>query len=249
MYSFVDVTDKPKNNGGLYFNFNNKDFKALTITGRDIVNNSVRSQEIRGRSGSYFLDKSFTSRDIKIKILVEADTNKNYRLKFEELNRILNTEKPAPLTFSDEPDRVYYGLFVNAETPEEIKNLAVVVLNFVCYDPFKYSNVKFSTGTVIDYVGDFPSYPKVTITLTSPVDEIRLLHVESQKYIRLRGSYLQGNRVVVDMLNRSVTVNGRNDLAKFDMVNSRFFTLNNGRNTLNISNNHNIAVEYKEVYL
>ena len=80
------------------------------------------------------------------------------------------------------------------------------------------------------------------------VNEINLLHVEQQKYIRLKGTYTQGNRIEIDMKERTIKLNGRNELKNFDMVNSRFFSLQKGANTLRLTPSSQLTVEYSEVY-
>ncbi|CQR23935.1 phage tail protein [Streptococcus varani] len=78
---------------------------------------------------------------------------------------------------------------------------------------------------------------------------MRLLHVESQKYIRLKGVYQAGNVIVIDMVTGKITQNGRNILSDLDMVNSRYFAFDSGVNTLNCSIGATITSEFREVYL
>ena len=80
------------------------------------------------------------------------------------------------------------------------------------------------------------------------MNEINLLHVEQQKYIRLKGTYTQGNRIEIDMKERTIKLNGRNELKNFDMVNSRFFSLKKGVNTLRLTPSSQLTIEYSEVY-
>ena len=80
------------------------------------------------------------------------------------------------------------------------------------------------------------------------MNEINLLHVEQQKSIRLKGTYTQGNRIEIDMKERTIKLNGRNELKNFDMVNSRFFSLQKGVNTLRLTPSSQLTVEYSEVY-
>lgn len=259
MYSFRDVSESKRDNNSFTFLFDGVDFisafnnefyscRLLSVSGRGLVNLVHHSQDVPGRDGSVFLSKSLANRDIKVKLLLSAKNDLDFRLLFERLNFLVNKDT-CELSFSDE-NRIYYANFISADMEEETSNSSVVTLNFVCYLPYKFSSdVKRVASSSIVYNGDVDVFPKFTLTFASDVSEIRLLHVESGKYIRMVGSYLANNVLMIDMEKRSITLNGRSDLHKFDMVNSRFFPLCKGRNTINVTDNHSFICEFREVYL
>ena len=112
---------------------------------------------------------------------------------------------------------------------------------------FKYTEPKTATTGKITYNGDFPTEPILRLT-TQAGSEIRILHLESQKYIRLKATYIQGSKLLVNCGTREITLNDRNELMNFDMVNSRYFKLQKGVNTFQVVGALLNSIEYKEVF-
>ena len=103
------------------------------------------------------------------------------------------------------------------------------------------------TTNSVTYNGDFPAEPILRLT-TQEGTEIRILHLESQKYIRLKAAYIQGSNLLVNCETREITLNDRNELMNFDMVNSRYFKLQKGVNTFQVEGAVLNSIEYKEVF-
>ena len=78
--------------------------------------------------------------------------------------------------------------------------------------------------------------------------EIRILHLETQKYIRLKATYVQDSSLVINCETREITLNGRNELMNFDVVNSRYFKLQKGVNTFQVEGATLNDIQYKEVF-
>ena len=106
---------------------------------------------------------------------------------------------------------------------------------------------KTVTTNKVTYNGDFPTEPILRLT-TKEGFEVRILHLESQKYIRLISTYIQGSNLLVNCETREITLNDRNELINFDMVNSRYFKLQKGVNTFQVEGALLNSIEYKEVF-
>lgn len=224
-------------------------YQTLTVSGRDLVNQKHLTSDVPGRHGHYFLSQTLEVREISVKAKISGKTDIAMRQQYESLNRLLVTHQPAWLAFSDDPNRFFLAQFKEKDVPEEIANEAVIELTFVCYSPFKFSEEKTQTVNAFYYDGHFESKPIVTLTLANGGSELRLLHVESQRYIRLTGLYTAGNVIAIDMSTGAITQNGRNILADLDMVNSRYFSLLTGKNTLQVNMDASVTTVYREVYL
>ncbi|OUI76565.1 phage tail protein [Streptococcus pyogenes] len=228
----------------------NKDFgtfRTLTVSGRDIVDLEHQTTSVLGRNGEYFHNATVEVRKLEIKAKITGKDNRSMRLQYEKLNSLIVKQKQVFLSFSDEPDRHYLGIFKSKDVPEEVSNEQIINIVFVCYDPFKMSDVKTIKGNVIQNNGLFVTKPIITLNLSSGGKEIMLLHVESQKYIRLTETYTT-DEIKVDMATGKITQNKRNILGNLDMVNSRYFELLPGKNTLQCDN-ATITAEFREVYL
>lgn len=260
MYRFVDVMNPAQASDGLSLTFNGVKLEqaltndrgrclVLTVNGRSVVKQKHQTVDVAGRNGQFFRQKTLDVRKIEVSILLSGNSNQAFRLQYEKLNQLLDTSQPAPLSFSDEPDRSYVAQFEECDAPDEVSNEAVLKLSFICYDPLKYSATRSVTGSVVQYAGTGITYPVITIKLSAGASEIRLLHLEQQKYIRLKATYLAGGTLVIDMKRRTITLNGRNELMNFDMVNSRFFGFRPGKNTLQLSVAGTIKSDFQEVYV
>ncbi|WP_269760154.1 distal tail protein Dit, partial [Streptococcus dysgalactiae] len=186
-------------------------FRTLTVSGRDIVDLEHQSTSVPGRNGEYFHTSTVEVRKLEISAKISGKDNKSIRLQYEKLNSLIVKQKQVFLSFSDEPDRHYLGIFKSKDVPEEVSNEQIIGLTFICYNPFKMSDVKTKKGTSIQNDGLFETKPTITLNLSSPAKEIRLLHVESQKYIRLTGTYTT-DEIKIDMSTGKITQNGRNIL-------------------------------------
>lgn len=263
MYQFVGMNEESRATGSLAFSFAGVDIgqelaraggicQVVTVSGRGLLAFEPSLVEVGGRHGRFFRQGRLAYRTVSVTVRLAAQTDRAFRLLFERLNQLLHQAgafRPARLTFSDEPERYYQAVFLSADVPEETSNDQFVGLQFACYDPFKYRPVPVVSGTVVTNRGQMPSWPLITLTLQGEGSELRLLHVESQQYVRLKGIFRPGQVIKIDMKKRTVTQNGRSILSDLDMVNSRFFPFRVGVNTLSTSLAAGIVSEYSEVFM
>ena len=260
MYTFNDTTKgTPTFNSGLEVQFggvslnqemNNEDgtFFVANTTGRDVLDFHHETATIKGRDGQYLYGATYKEREIEIQVRLTGFTDLGMRRQYERLNRLLFSREAKKLVFGDDSERYYKAIFLKVKKPElEDSNDTVIKLHFICYDPFKYTEFKTVATNEVTYNGDFPTNPILRLT-TKAGSEIRILHLETQKYIRLKAAYVQGSSLIVNCESREITLNGRNELMNFDMVNSRYFKLQKGVNTFQVEGAFLNYIEYKEVF-
>lgn len=260
MYTFNDTTKgTPTFNSGLEVQFggvslnremNNEDgtFFVANTTGRDVLDFRHETTTIKGRDGQYLYGATYKEREIEVQVRLTGYTDLGMRKQYERLNRLLFSREDKKLVFGDDTERYYKAIFSKVKKPElEDANDTVIKLHFVCYDPFKYTESKTETTNTVTYNGDFPVEPILRLT-TQESSEIRILHLETQKYIRLKATYVQGSNLLVNCETREITLNGNNELKNFDMVNSRYFKLQKGVNTFQVEGATLNSIEYKEVF-
>lgn len=260
MYIFNDTTKgTPSFNSGLEVQFggvslnqemNNEDgtFFVANTTGRDVLDFHHETANIKGRDGQYLYGATYKEREIEIQVRLTGYTDLGMRKQYERLNRLLFSREAKKLEFGDDGERYYKAIFSKVKKPElEDANDTVIKLHFICYDPFKYTEPKNSGSNKVIYNGDFPTEPILYLT-TQASSEIRILHLETQKYIRLKATYVQGSSLIVNCETREITLNNRDELMNFDMVNSRYFKLQKGVNTFQVEGATLNSIEYKEVF-
>lgn len=148
-------------------------FNVLEVE-RDLLpsreNYSVESPFIHGKS---FDGYKYNHREIKVQgMLVAENTVELQRVK-RELAGLLAVTEPAPLSFSDEPDKYYLALLDGTTDVSQQGGVGAVELSFVCYDPFAYSleeTVIENEGNSvipIEYKGTSRVFPVIEAEMTS----------------------------------------------------------------------------------
>lgn len=223
-------------------------FKTILVEGRELLDYEHLTTDVDGRHGSYFQGSKAEPRVITITVHLSAVDAPNLLKLYMELNKVLKKQKEEKLSFSDDEESFFNAVFVKHQTEHSSKNEAIIKLEFRCYDPMKYTTSKHSLSHVIDYAGYEDVKPVIFLTLQGEGTELRLLHIEKQLYVRLTGHFQNGDIVTFDMKKRTITQNDRDVLKNLDMVNSRFFSLSPGVNTLDSSITAGYRTEYREVY-
>lgn len=130
----------------VYFIFNGKSSKDFGIEvrqiGRDILPQFVSNdtENVPGRPGNY----SWGTNVGQYKIPVWIQWNR--RGKFEDFRQLtrqiaawLDTEgKPAPLVFSDEPDKTYYAYLTGGTSIDQLLHMGQATITFNCPYPYAY---------------------------------------------------------------------------------------------------------------
>lgn len=149
-------------------------YRTLTVKGRELMEQDVKSLEIGNRHGTTYQRRRYPERKITVEyqIITAGDTdeekNENFREAFNTLNRILDFDE-AKLIFADEPDKYFVGRVEDVGEIEPGRYAVKGEMTFVCNDPFKYSVMEHEVNLttdgdgnklfVVDYQGAQPAYP------------------------------------------------------------------------------------------
>lgn len=175
-YKFTD-TDKTANPGdlpgeALFINGQAIEsqvlgYRTLYVKGREALSADVNLTEQGRADGSAYNFKRYPERVLTVGFQIIADDNEEYRLKFNQLGKILNVEQ-AQLIFNDETDKFFIGTPGEVSEIEAGSNKVTGEFNIVCADPFKYSVEEKSVTAVqgtpktIYYNGTMPATPKIS---------------------------------------------------------------------------------------
>lgn len=129
--------------------FNTSKFKFMTtsVSGRGAVSYRTDSVDVFGRDGEMYRGQTLDTRRIVIKAFVSADTNESYREGMSKLNALIASKDIATLKFTDDKAHVYYGLAQSVSDDGEKSNKQFVEIEFLCLDPYKYTDEKTITTT------------------------------------------------------------------------------------------------------
>ena len=159
-------------------------YRTLYTSGRESLGKEFSSYDDTGADGSLTKRTRFPARTITVGFQLLADSPKDFREAFNELNAALNVED-AEIIFNDEPDKFFVGSpLMNAEI-EPGRCAVKGEYQIYCADPFKYSvdlqipqpimEEDPETGLyqtfVINYDGTYPAWPQYTAKFYNPDGE------------------------------------------------------------------------------
>ncbi|WP_240458833.1 distal tail protein Dit [Virgibacillus sp. Bac330] len=113
-------------------------FYVLEVTGRSLSPNEIRSKIVPGRNGSYRQGKRKPGVPLKVKAMLRLNSSDELRIAIDELNGILDTDEEAPIVFSDEPNKTYYGEMEDVSEGIEVEGTHIVTITFFRSAPYKY---------------------------------------------------------------------------------------------------------------
>ena len=166
-------------------------YRQLSVSGRGLVGQEVKTTSIAGRRGVWIEEISEPSRVLEIKYQLEAETSEELREKFDKLNLFLRTtnngSKTLEATFKDEPNFTYYAIFSGADSFEENSKSIVSRFSLLVPGGYKKSQLKSSTG-IIELTGAFEVMPeKIVVTTTKTTDTVRITN--GRQTISFTGAY------------------------------------------------------------
>lgn len=166
-------------------------YRQLSVSGRGLVGQEVKTTSIAGRRGVWIEDISEPSRVLEIKYQLEAETSEALREKFDKLNLFLRTtsndSKTLEVTFEDEPDFTYFAIFSGADSFEENTKSIVSRFSLLVPDGYKKSRLKESVGQ-IELSGAFEVMPeKIVVTTTKTTNTVRITN--GRQTISFTGAY------------------------------------------------------------
>ncbi|PFA75813.1 distal tail protein Dit [Bacillus cereus] len=146
------------------------------IRGRGILSDEINELTVPHRPGSYFLDKRTPKRVLEVDFSLKGVSLFELRKRIDELNGLLNTDEPVKITFTDEPDFVYYGIKESVEENLEKSNIHQATITIICSNPFKLGptrTVEFQTNerglaANIQNKGSVESNPIIEIEVMKP---------------------------------------------------------------------------------
>lgn len=165
-------------------------YRQLSVSGRGLVGQEVKTTSIAGRRGVWIEEISEPSRVLEIKYQLEAKTSEELREKFDKLNLFLRTTNSSNLlevTFKDEPNFTYFAIFSGADNFEENSKSIVSRFSLLVPDGYKKSRLKNSIGQ-IELIGAFEVTPeKVVVTTTKTTNAVRITN--GRQTISFTGAY------------------------------------------------------------
>ena len=204
---------RPNNNqaGATGLTYDNVDLTAtFQIVSMDIPalpKIEAVTHDIAQRAGSYFAMRKIGTREIKVKLRLDAESRDPMAI-FKAWRGV--TSKIS----KDEPKKLYlndtdycWALLVGETVIEDEAYYGVVELTFMCFDPYFYGSshseaLTAGTTTTISVSGGAATYP--TVTLTASASTVTIANVTTGETVTVTGR-TSGDVLVFDMEKQQVT--------------------------------------------
>lgn len=196
-------------------------YRQLTVSGRGLVGQSVKTTSITGRRGVWVEDISEPERVLEIKYQLTADSSAELREKFFSLNKFLRTNQASSgmlqVSFKDEPDYYYYAIFNGADAIEENALTVVSRFSLLVPDGFKKTRERTSTGEISIISGGEVTPVSITVTTSKATDTVKITN--GRQTISFTGTYEANKDIVIEFEQDEVkaTYKNRSILSELDL--------------------------------
>lgn len=151
-------------------------FMVNDIRGRGILSDEVNKLAVPHRPGSYFLSKRTPERVIEVDFSLKGVSLFELRKRIDELNGLLDTDEPVEISFTDEPELIYYGIKESVEEKLEKSNIHQATISIICPMPYKLGPTKTvefemdGRGLIanVQNKGSVESNPIIEVEVTKP---------------------------------------------------------------------------------
>ncbi|MFB5690183.1 phage tail protein [Bacillus cereus] len=214
-------------------------FMVNDIRGRGILSDEINELTVPHRPGSYFLNKRTPKRVLEVDFSLKGVSLFELRKRIDELNGLLNTDESVKITFTDEPDFVYFGIKESVEENLEKSNIHQATITIICSNPYKLGSTKTvefqanerGLAANVQNKGSVESNPIIEIEVTKPSTFLDVWNGDN--YFRI-GRPLRMDQVPVERKQRvmwdemSTTVGWTNVPNSEDMIGGGAFKVDAG---------------------
>lgn len=207
-------------------------YTTINVEGRGLIGRVLSTVDITGRDGARVTGSKVSARGIRVHFLLEADNNSDFMGYLHILNDALKSDGDVQFQFGDE-EYYRFGRLAEVENPPFDNHRGVGVFTLFCQDPFKYKDAESLTGASIA-VPDVGNYPYRIKTIESTIATTRtgftITNTTTGRKIILTGSFPAGQKLVIDHVAGTITLNTVNIKSRLDYINSdwRNFEINAG---------------------
>ncbi|MEH7116913.1 distal tail protein Dit [Neobacillus vireti] len=239
------------------FKGNNSDtfLKVLKVRQSVLPSSKISMVEVAGRSGAYFVKKEHGVRTIEIEVAIIGASQTDLRNKVRQIADWLDSEQPEALTFSDEPDKIYYAILDRETDLEEIVSLGTGTLKFTCPDPFAYATNETTLSLVaggtteIDLAGTARVYPVVTATVNTATNLFRISRGDAfgnDDKLEVSFSFAVGDQLEVDFMKGTVKINGTLQMQTLTLDSDFYYLEPKGKNFVWTSGEFTSQMKFSE---
>ena len=177
-------------------------YQTFKVTGREVISNELILEDVH--EGTITLDNRLPQRELEVTYVLKRTTSEQLQADYKALRKLLTTNEQVPITFSDDPDTVYFGRLSAMDTVPDDSNTIVSTFVIHCDTPYKFSDLVTTNGSVeIDTF--YPTLPEqITLTIDSTTNNIEITN--GSERITATGTFNAGSEVVIEFDKEEVTM-------------------------------------------
>lgn len=208
---------------------------------------SVQYQELPRTLGGSFLYTQKGTKKFSLDILIELPNGRALFDCAEEFGDWLQGDNYAPskLEFSEMPDYYYMANVNGAVNVTDILVAGEGSVEFLAVDPSKYSTngleVSGNSPLTVNYSGKVEQPFTVTFTVPQESTLLGITNVRTNKTMRLKGTFKQGDTVTFDTRKKQVIYNNQINMRLLS-IDSEWLTLLSGANSLRLTVNNSASI-------
>ena len=181
-------------------------YQTFKVTGREVISNELILEDVH--EGTITLDNRLPQRELEVTYVLKRTTSEQLQADYKALRKLLTTNEQVPITFSDDPDTVYFGRLSAMDTVPDDSNTIVSTFVIHCDTPYKFSDLVTTNGSVeIDTF--YPTLPEqIILTIDSTTNNIEITN--GSERITATGTFNAGAKVVITFRKEEVTMTVNN---------------------------------------
>lgn len=236
----IELEEYFETDGGGYFLVND-------VRGRGLFPAELRTTKVPNAVGRRYRGKDLPSRMLEVDFTLKGESFTHLNRQKEELTRIMHGRVNAPIQFSDEPGRTYYGTLGKVTDGTEKSHIYQATMQIECTDPHKYGDEKSSKSKSITLQGNTDSPFILKGVANSDFKDVKM--TLGGEVLKLNYDFKQYDRIEIDTKREVVDVNGKSKNVIIDLIDADFFHLSPGQNVIKVSQDMDVEITYRERWL
>ena len=197
---------------GLIYNGHNLTdiFQVVDVSIPLLPTIEAATHELAQRPGSYFASRNIKTREIKVKLRLDAETRDPMGIfhAWRDVSGIFNQKEPKRLYLNE--DKYCNALLIGESQLTDEAYYGVVELTFMCFDPYFYGEeheIALSNNAVTTFEvkcgENVTAFPKLELTATTT--SVTVTNVATAEFVAIPNT-LNGSAVKIDMERQIATI-------------------------------------------
>lgn len=201
-------------------------YRTLNVSGRENFTRTLNTASSTA-DGELFISSKLDTNEITIKYLLTADTVDDFNKLYTRLKLLLQGEEKT-FSFSDESEFTRTGTVISLDNDNAGVIETTGTIKIKMLDPYRHGQTKTISGTSSIVFNDpqlmyTQNVDKITLVATADTQTLVVNINNSYKLTLINASITANSNIVIDIVNRNITMNGVSQLNKIDVLNTNMF--------------------------